>query len=739
VGQLLVDNQNTIQVETDESLSSESDQDDYVQIQPQAASIQLRPGTTGRIQFKVAKAKDYPVDLYFLMDLSWSMRSSRDNLAQLGKEIMEGIKQKTKALATGFGSFVEKNLPPFSSAVPEFNCRGIPNCNQPYSFHHKASLADITAEDFKKAVTSTPLAGNVDDPEGALDALMQVMVCEERIRWRPQSRRFIVLATDRDFHWALDGRLAGILTPNDGRCHLNQTDDTGAGYYTMGERLDYPSVSHISSVAQDGNFNIVFAIKKDYESAYKALASEIPGQAHVAVLEPDATNIINVVEGGYEGITTSIQVGSLGTNEKIGVQFLTDCNQGGPERPMSEWPGGKCQGIPLGTPVTFTAEVNVSSCLKTPQALTIFPVGISGETLNLTLTTACQCDCGQPQINSPQCSGAGSLTCGICECEDPHYGERCQCSGEGRAQDEEACRRPGDDEGAVCSGRGSCSCGLCRCQKSNQGRIYGSYCECDDFSCPLSQGRVCGGRGDCECKECVCQPGWSGAACNCQESTDPCLVEGGPYGGVYDGLVCAGHGTCRCGECICDPVDTGTISGNQYVGEKCETDPTGEGPCRGLKPCVECQAFGSGPLKEDCQSSCPTFHGRNFTIDTKEVEDLDGLFEASQTCSGTNDAGCTFTFSYRMNTTGLWAVLHTRQGESQRCPDLVMPLSLGAGALVLLLGLLSILFYKCYIVIDDRRQYARFQSEAQLAKFGINQSGIYKSPITRTVNPMYGK
>ena len=24
---------------------------------------------------------------------------------------------------------------------------------------------------------------------------------------------------------------------------------------------------------------------------------------------------------------------------------------------MTEWPDGKCQGIPLGTPVTFTAEV----------------------------------------------------------------------------------------------------------------------------------------------------------------------------------------------------------------------------------------------------------------------------------------------------------------------------------------------------------------------------------------------
>ena len=83
-------------------------------------------------------------------------------------------------------------------------------------------------------------------------------------------------------------------------------------------------------------------------------------------------------------IRCNFKVGSLGTNERIGVQFLTDCNQGGPERskkhkitnhllglahdfcviiliepprPMSEWPGGKCQGIPLGTPVTFTAEV----------------------------------------------------------------------------------------------------------------------------------------------------------------------------------------------------------------------------------------------------------------------------------------------------------------------------------------------------------------------------------------------
>ena len=36
-------------------------------------------------------------------------------------------------------------------------------------------------------------------------------------------------------------------------------------------------------------------------------------------------------------------------------RFLTQLNN--LCRPMSAWPGGKCQGIPLGTPVTFTAEV----------------------------------------------------------------------------------------------------------------------------------------------------------------------------------------------------------------------------------------------------------------------------------------------------------------------------------------------------------------------------------------------
>jgi integrin beta 1 len=47
------------------------------------------------------------------------------------------------------------------------------------------------------------------------------MACVERIGWRRASRKIILIATDRDFHYAMDGKLVGILEPNDGNCHLD--------------------------------------------------------------------------------------------------------------------------------------------------------------------------------------------------------------------------------------------------------------------------------------------------------------------------------------------------------------------------------------------------------------------------------------------------------------------------------------------------------------------------------------
>jgi len=47
-------------------------------------------------------------------------------------------------------------------------------------------------------------------------------------------------------------------------------------------------------------------------------------------------------------------------------------------------------------------------------------------------------------------------------------------------------------------------------------KIYGPFCECDNFSCERYNSEVCSGdHGRCDCGKCICNPGWSGDACQC--------------------------------------------------------------------------------------------------------------------------------------------------------------------------------------------------------------------------------
>ena len=71
------------------------------------------------------------------------------------------------------------------------------------------------------------------------------MACGQRIGWRDFSRKIIFVATDRDFHHAMDGKLVGILNPNDGQCHLTR-EEGESGYYSESKHQDYPSISQTS-------------------------------------------------------------------------------------------------------------------------------------------------------------------------------------------------------------------------------------------------------------------------------------------------------------------------------------------------------------------------------------------------------------------------------------------------------------------------------------------------------------
>ena len=61
---------------------------------------------------------------------------------------------------------------PYISLIPKENCQQ-ENCPGPYSFQHQMKLA-ADAELFKERVKNAPISGNIDNPEGGFDALVQV-------------------------------------------------------------------------------------------------------------------------------------------------------------------------------------------------------------------------------------------------------------------------------------------------------------------------------------------------------------------------------------------------------------------------------------------------------------------------------------------------------------------------------------------------------------------------------------
>ena len=56
--------------------------DNEVLIKPQKFHLDLRPEFTQDLTFTIGKSIDYPVDLYILCDLSYSMRDARNYLAE---------------------------------------------------------------------------------------------------------------------------------------------------------------------------------------------------------------------------------------------------------------------------------------------------------------------------------------------------------------------------------------------------------------------------------------------------------------------------------------------------------------------------------------------------------------------------------------------------------------------------------------------------------------------------------
>ncbi|NXW83323.1 ITB7 protein, partial [Alopecoenas beccarii] len=99
-------------------------------------------------------------------------------------------------------------------------------------------------------------------------------------------------------------------------------------------------------------------------------------------------------------------------------------------------------------------------------------------------------------------------------------------------------------------------------------------------------------RGECVCGTCRCRPGFGGSGCGCPLGGGRCL---------RGGRECSGHGSCVCGTCRCHP---------GYEGPFCARCPSCHPPCRRLRDCADCGAFGRGPLRGNCSQACPRVTAR---------------------------------------------------------------------------------------------------------------------------------
>ncbi|KAB7505784.1 Integrin beta-PS, partial [Armadillidium nasatum] len=539
---------------------------------------------TLNIRFKFVRG--YFLELYYLMDMSKSMEQDKETIVRLADDLATELKKLTPNLKLGFGSFLDKD-----------------------------------------SVNSAKLSTNWDDPEGGMDALIQAMICED-IGWQTTTtRHLIVYVSGSAFKYAGDGKLAGLTTPNDMECHL---DDEGN--YLFSSLQDYPSISQVENASKDKRMHVIFAVKENVLPLYREVSTLI-AQSEASELKEDSSNIIEIITSIYEDISSTL----IMTDDSYKFPFLelsyaAKCGQG------QDFVEGlsRCEDVDINEEIQFNVTFKISSCA---------PVGEHYSSI---------------QENSEICSYNGKYACGVCVCNEGFTGKHCECEDTlDSTSGTENCKAPGDLTGKDCSGHGACKCGLCECQRGIEGNLQwkyqGEFCECSNFDCPKLSGFLCSNHGRCDCSKCSCDVGWKGEDCSCDAGQDRCSCEG------------------RCGE---------------------------------YNDCIMCKIYKTGPYLASCDEKCSK-------ITIEEVDEIEGT-ENEKRCSYKDDKGCLVISSYEPTQENVVKL----QKEPNCSGKLKTYVVIGSMILlILLIGLLALIIWKCWVTIKDKREYKKFLQESQAARF----------------------
>ncbi|XP_067111020.1 integrin beta-2 isoform X2 [Osmerus mordax] len=686
---------NVLQTEENKPLITDS-----VQLKPQSVKLQLRPGMPHTFTLEFQRVEGYPVDLYYLMDLSYSMEDDLREVKRLGQDLFTALQTITGDGQIGFGSFVDKTVLPFTNtnkAKLQKPCDEKElNCQPAFGYRHVVSMTNNSVK-FNYEVSKQFISGNLDSPEGSLDAVMQATVCGDKIGWRNSSTRLIVLATDAGFHMAGDGKLAGILEPNDENCHLESQ------LYAKSNKMDYPSVGQIATQLKNNNIQPIFAVTKNMEKVYMDLSAMIP-KSEVGVLSADSKNVVELIKKAYDKLSSKVTVTHGELPENVRVTYTPICK--GVVGTLGD--KGACENVGVGQLIMFNVTVIADACID-ETSFFIGPLGIKDKLL-VKVSTRCECTCDDPLVIShSHCNGKGKVSCGMCSCNNGFVGQKCECSiGE---KDESslrvACRR---NNGTECEGRGDCVCGQCQCHAQEGGSTYhGQFCECDDENCEKFQNKLCGGNGKCNCGKCECNPKYEGPACNCKKSDEQCRTP--------SGSVCSGRGTCKCNQCEC-------LEG--YERPFCVVCHGCASTCQTKGKCIECLGFGTGSFSKNCSMACK---GLQYDM-VKELK-------VNNPCKVRDVDSCWLSFS----TTQLDGIdNYTAQIlDTRECPELPNIYAIIGGSIagVALIGLLLLLLIKGLIYMKDLKEFRKFENEKLKAKWAKADNPLFKNATTTVTNPTF--
>ncbi|XP_062546977.1 integrin beta-nu [Armigeres subalbatus] len=676
------------------------------QISPQRYKIHLGKLEPHSFKFTYKPAMNFPLDLYYLMDLTWSMRDDRDTLINMGDQLAKALANLTENYRLGFGSFIDKPIMPFIQTEadrvqnPCSTARDV--CEPTYGFRHRLQISK-NIDGFIEKLKTSNVSANLDNLEGGLDALMQVLVCDERIGWGKNTRKMVILATNGMMHMAGDGLLAGITERNDKKCHLSDQ-----GEYTGTLMYDYPSLEQIYRVLAKSKTAVIFAVTDELKEHYWTIRELMSEFTSVGLLQDDSSNILQLVNTGYRDFVRRVEF-TDNAPDYIQISYKTDC--GGIYK--TPQPTSKCDNIEIGKEYDFLVEVRllrypdeVSSNLtvKIEEAL----ISNEGVELEIQIREACQCELEKAPIDASEiCSGHGKYSCGMCRCDAGWIGNSCSCNlrnFESSAELLKQCQIESefDEPGPICSDRGECACGQCTC---NPG-FSGAHCECKE--CTRLFGMICSDHGQCDCGSCDCDEGWSGEDCECTTDQSTCKAP-------HKDQICSDRGECVCGKCACS---------ESYFGPYCEVTAGSESElCSYYDECVRCEIHKRFDRKcESIEDQCKVKLG---LYKAEFIESLSDLFNCTARVTN-DDLTCDFKYTYSLeDRQTVLKILDTPCSQVN-----AMAAFWVVAGITLLLGLLGLIAYKLKILNDDRKLYKLFEDEQKNQTSYQMTSPLYKSPVT---------